>query len=230
MVLTADVLTKIINIGQTQMGVPYSLGSAAGRSSWTAAKQAYFDCSGFVAWTYFQATGIQLPAYTDSLAHDSRLQQVSTPSVGDIVLFHEPYGGAQWGHTAIYAGNGQVLESGSVDASRSAVNIMPLLGGAHRPEFFHLKGITDGSSIVTPIPGEIITIDPVPGQTPIPGQATAPATVGVAPSGTQLGSVGGLPLNIPSGLVLGLLGALLLILGAMLFGNQLKAQVEATIT
>jgi hypothetical protein len=63
----------------------------------------------------------------------------------------------------------------------------------------------------------------------LPTTSTTTAQSGVAPGQTQLGTVGSLPINIPSGLVLALLGIALLLLGAILLISNTQNKVKNTV-
>src|SRR5699024_5803178 len=67
----------------------------------------YFDCSGFVSWSYSQE-GVSLPASTGGLANSGKKVSYSEAQPGDLVFF-DTY--KKNGHVGIYLGNGQFIGS-----------------------------------------------------------------------------------------------------------------------
>jgi len=103
------------------------------------------------------------------------------------------------------------------------------------PQFQSIIGQVQASILQSggtdiPLPSQTDTFDPSPGgvfggsvgQIPIGNQASALA------QGVKLGSIAGQPIVIPTGLVIGLLGVLLLILGALIFSSQLNLNLPKT--
>lgn len=106
----------IIATGKTQLGVPYVFG---GDTPGVA-----FDCSGFVQYA-FNAHGFDLP-------HSAAMQsQLGTPVAksdlrpGDLVFLHGTYTSGV-SHVAIYIGNNQVLQAGTMGTRE--VKISTLFG------------------------------------------------------------------------------------------------------
>lgn len=73
-----------------------------------------------------------------------------------------------------------------------------------------------------PIPGIAQPSTPTTGETVVPGNAIVqtPPTGGIS-----AGKIGAFEISLPTGLIIGLLGAFLLLLGALLFGFNVKAKV-----
>lgn len=66
-----------------------------------------WDCSGMVRWTYEQF-GLELPHSANKQAHIG--QRVSTPKLGDIVVFAYK-GSTNFYHSAIYIGKGKIVNA-----------------------------------------------------------------------------------------------------------------------
>jgi len=104
-------------------------GGTGGRTDFGAAPKS-FDCSGFVAWAFYKASGgtVKLPAYTDSIASSPLVHPITAGDAkpGDLVLYKfsdsgQP--GVRYPHVAIFAGNGNVLQSGG---NAHSVNTAPV--------------------------------------------------------------------------------------------------------
>jgi peptidoglycan DL-endopeptidase CwlO len=81
-------------LARQYIGTPYVWGGAT--------PAAGFDCSGLVQYVYGRL-GVSLPRTSAQMR--SVGYAVSTPRVGDLVLFDD------YGHVAIYAGNGRIVEA-----------------------------------------------------------------------------------------------------------------------
>jgi cell wall-associated NlpC family hydrolase len=94
-----SVYQKIMTVAQNQKGKPYVFG-AAGPSA--------FDCSGLTQYVYNHATGISLPHHAGWQSQRGHRVSRANAHRGDLVFF---YSGGSVYHTAIYAGNGYIVEA-----------------------------------------------------------------------------------------------------------------------
>ena len=89
---------KLLSYAKTFRGVPYRHGAAGPKG---------FDCSGLVYWAY-RANGVKVPRVTTDQARAGR--EVSTPLVGDIMVFRTGQSGTGL-HTGLYAGGSKFVHS-----------------------------------------------------------------------------------------------------------------------
>ena len=99
----------LLDVAQSLIGMPYSLGGPLGRSPGTASA---CDCSGFVSYVFGQ-NGISLTAYTDTMYGQTQPDQANPPPFGDLLFYQyadpaQP--GTQFPHVAIALGNGQTID------------------------------------------------------------------------------------------------------------------------
>lgn len=100
----------VIAKGETKLHTPYLWGGKGPNS---------FDCSGFVAWCWWEAAGVHVPSYTDSIAqlivsgYGESIPK-GHEQLGDLVLYKPNPGQpeARYGHVALWAGPKKVLECG----------------------------------------------------------------------------------------------------------------------
>jgi cell wall-associated NlpC family hydrolase len=126
---------SVIDVGSTAIGSKYVWGGAGGRSNFDP-NFAGSDCSGFVAWAYNQATGLKLPAQTQSLYGSTMGISQSEASPGDLVMYNMGQG-AHMEHVGIYMGNGMMLHDSSINPN-GGVDVTPLWKGA---EFRRVPGV-----------------------------------------------------------------------------------------
>jgi cell wall-associated NlpC family hydrolase len=139
---SGDLANRLSSVFQSVAGLPYSFGSAGGRSDFSD-KPAAFDCSGFVSWLFNRATGgqVQLPAFTDAIAQSPNVEQVDNPQPGDLVLyrFHDPgQPGVTYPHVAVYAGDGKIWQAGGLAGAGVNQGSVDEFPGA---TFFRVKGV-----------------------------------------------------------------------------------------
>ena len=79
-------------------GVTYVLGAAG---------PDHFDCSGYTAWCYREAYGIELPHFTDSQYAMCEEITEEEAQPGDLVFMNGS--GSSWGHVGLYYGDGKCL-------------------------------------------------------------------------------------------------------------------------
>ena len=92
-------MKKVIKYLKTRVGKTAYVFSGASPRGW--------DCSGLVRWTY-ERFGIELPHSANKQGHLGK--RVSKPKLGDIVVF--AYNGyTSFYHSAIYIGNGQIINA-----------------------------------------------------------------------------------------------------------------------
>jgi cell wall-associated NlpC family hydrolase len=117
---------EILTLAKKFIGTQYIFGSAAGRSDFGKTPAA-FDCSGFVSWLIYRATGKKLPAYTGSQVNlGQRIPSVGKAKPGD-QLFFDTY--QQYGHSGLYLGNGKFIHA----SSSGGVKISNLSSYPYRP-------------------------------------------------------------------------------------------------
>ena len=100
----------VIEKGATKLHTPYL---------WGGKGPDRFDCSGFVAWCWWEAAGVYVPSFTDSIAQmimSGKGESIAKghEQVGDLVLYkHDPnQPRTVYGHVALWAGPNRVLECG----------------------------------------------------------------------------------------------------------------------
>lgn len=92
-------MKKVIKYLKTRVGKTSYVFSGSSPRGW--------DCSGLVRWTY-ERFGIELPHSANKQGHLGK--RVSKPKLGDIVVF--AYNGyTSFYHSAIYIGNGQIINA-----------------------------------------------------------------------------------------------------------------------
>lgn len=135
-------MPTLLDLFNSVKGTTYHMGSVGGRSDF-GPHPPLFDCSGFVAWAFYRATGgaVKLPAFTDSIASSPLVERVSgPPQKGDIVLYdaRDPdQPGVRYEHTAIYDGAGGVIQAGGIahNVNRGPINELP------NPTYWRVKGV-----------------------------------------------------------------------------------------
>jgi cell wall-associated NlpC family hydrolase len=95
-------LKKVVNYLTTRVHKTAYVFSGSSISGW--------DCSGLVRYTY-KRLGITLPHSANKQGHTG--QRVSTPKVGDIVVFAYP-GSKSFYHSAIYLGNNLIINANAM--------------------------------------------------------------------------------------------------------------------
>jgi cell wall-associated NlpC family hydrolase len=103
-----------VEAARSKLGADYIMGSAGPDS---------FDCSGLVQWSYEQA-GVEVPRTSyDQLAAGTPVS-MDELQPGDLVSF---YGG---GHSALYAGDGQVIHAATegTGVTMTPISYMPVTG------------------------------------------------------------------------------------------------------
>jgi len=128
-------MTGLLNTAADQVGSKYVWGGAGGRSNFDP-NFVGSDCSGFVAWAYNQATGLKLPAQTQSMFQNTANVRASDAMPGDLV-FYNMGEGAHMEHVGIYAGNGMMIHDSSINPN-GGVDITPLWQGA---QFRRVNGV-----------------------------------------------------------------------------------------
>lgn len=106
------------------IGTPYVFGSAGGRSDFT--NPSSFDCSGFISYVWFKATGKKLPAYTGDLVRLGRSIPRGKIQAGDAIFFSTYQ---QNGHVGMALGNGKFIHA----SSSGAVKISSLADYPYKP-------------------------------------------------------------------------------------------------
>ncbi|MEU7630027.1 C40 family peptidase [Nocardia sp. NPDC049220] len=103
-----------VEAARSKLGSDYVFGSAGPDA---------FDCSGLVQWSYDQA-GVEVPRTSYSQLAAGTPVAIDDLQPGDMVSF---YGG---GHSALYAGDGQVIHAATegVGVTMSPISQMPVTG------------------------------------------------------------------------------------------------------
>lgn len=100
-----DEQAKVVKTAQQQLGIPYVWGGASPSQG--------FDCSGLVQYVYKTAVNYTMPRVTTDQQNQGQrvdydgIQDVDNLKPGDVVF----YGYPSSYHTAIYVGNGQIIQS-----------------------------------------------------------------------------------------------------------------------
>ena len=97
---------RLLNTAQKYVGTPYTWGGNTPETG--------FDCSGFTKYV-FAKQGIALPRTSREQAHAGRAVAVDFGAMipGDLMFFAEP--NEEISHVAIYAGDGQLIQSSSAN-------------------------------------------------------------------------------------------------------------------
>ncbi|WP_375336009.1 C40 family peptidase [Nocardia sp. SYP-A9097] len=105
---------RAVEAARTKLGASYRMG-AVGPDA--------FDCSGLVQWSYREA-GVEVPRTSYSQLAAGTPVSVDELQPGDLVSF---YGG---GHSALYAGDGQVIHASTYGqgVKLSPIDNMPITG------------------------------------------------------------------------------------------------------
>lgn len=106
-------LTRIVELGKTQIGKPYS-GPIVGQPDSARWGNPGFDCSSFASWLVSEVTGgaIVLPGFTDAIY--DRCEWVQSPQPGDLVFYHYPDSsqpGVTYPHMGIWLSPTEVLDA-----------------------------------------------------------------------------------------------------------------------
>jgi len=115
---------------------PYVWGGAQGRTDYNSDIFSGGDCSGFVSWIYYKATGKKLPAYVADLVDNKISTQIdaSMASPGDLVAYN-PHGAADEQHVGIYSRPGYMIDEST--ASGGGVQERAIRSGA---EYYRVNG------------------------------------------------------------------------------------------
>lgn len=97
---------------RSKLGAPYVFGGTGPNS---------FDCSGLVQWAYRQA-GVQVPRTSYSQLASGTPVPLEELQPGDVISYS---GG---GHSALYAGDGQVIHAATVTVEMSPLGYSPITG------------------------------------------------------------------------------------------------------
>lgn len=97
---------------RSKLGAPYVTGGTGPNS---------FDCSGLVQWAYRQA-GVQVPRTSWSQLSAGTAVPLDQLRVGDVISYS---GG---GHSALYAGEGQVIHAATSTVEISPMSYSPVVG------------------------------------------------------------------------------------------------------
>jgi cell wall-associated NlpC family hydrolase len=127
--------TDLLREGNKYIGTPYVWGGGRGGTLANGT-----DCSAFTSQVYKQFTGgkVNLTPYTDAQFNET--YAVDQPRIGDLVFYEggdQP--GTRFGHVAIYAGAGQVLDAST--RSAGGVEYRPLYINGMTPIFRRPYGV-----------------------------------------------------------------------------------------
>lgn len=117
--------SRIVASAKRFIGLPYL---------WAGTSAYGFDCSGFT-YTLFRRFGIGMPRDADRQALHGTPVAASALRPGDLVFFATNGGTGTVHHVAIYAGNGDIIESPNTGAAVRVVALAPRMGefaGARR--------------------------------------------------------------------------------------------------
>ncbi|WP_194819689.1 C40 family peptidase [Nocardia sp. XZ_19_385] len=103
---------RALQAAESQIGTPYV---------WGGSQPGGFDCSGLVQWSYGQE-GVDMPRTSEQQENVGTPVALEDAQPGDVVIYN---GGS---HTALYAGNGQVVHapSSGQDVTYAPVDQMPI--------------------------------------------------------------------------------------------------------
>lgn len=163
---------SILDVAKSAIGSKYQWGGAGGRTSFDP-NFVGSDCSGFVAWAYYNATGIKLPAFTGSIYQVTKSISKADAKPGDIIMWGMQNSSPEEQHTGIYLGGNSWIHDSSVNPD-GGVQITPLWDGV---EFRRVPGV-DASAT----PQHPTFAPPAPASTPAPPPAQpGPQTATQAP-------------------------------------------------
>jgi cell wall-associated NlpC family hydrolase len=117
--------SRIVASARRFTGLPYL---------WAGTSAYGFDCSGFT-YTLFRRFGISIPRDADRQALHGTPVAASSLRPGDLVFFATNGGSGIIHHVAVYAGNGDIIESPNTGAAVRVVALAPRMGefaGARR--------------------------------------------------------------------------------------------------
>jgi cell wall-associated NlpC family hydrolase len=97
---------------RSKLGAPYASGGTGPNT---------FDCSGLVKWAYQQA-GVEVPRTSWSQLSAGTAVPLDQLRVGDVISYS---GG---GHSALYAGDGQVIHAATTTVEVSPMSYSPVVG------------------------------------------------------------------------------------------------------
>lgn len=155
------ILNRVIELGQSQAGKPYS-GPIVNEPESSRWGDPGFDCSSFVSWLYQQATGgaIHLTGFTDAAYGQCEWRQ--NPEPGDVVFYHyddASQTGVRFPHMGIWLSKTDVLDCRYPMGVGVHKHITPVSGADGRfRQTMRPKGLA--SVAVTPAPA------PAPGPDP----------------------------------------------------------------
>lgn len=91
-----------------------------------------------------------------------------------------------------------------------------------------------GGIQIGPLPVPNLPTLPIPGNPPAPSvpanpSIPSPPTGGTVAPDTNVGNIGPFPVNVPTGLIVGLMGVVLLLLGVLLFSFNIRYQAMSAI-
>ncbi|MFI6312404.1 C40 family peptidase [Nocardia fusca] len=101
-----------VSAARSKLGAPYVFGGTGPNA---------FDCSGLVQWAYQQA-GVQVPRTSWSQLSAGTPVPLDQLRVGDVISYS---GG---GHSALYAGDGQVIHAATSTVEISPLSYSPVVG------------------------------------------------------------------------------------------------------
>lgn len=113
---TTDLQNKAIEAGKTQLGIPYSWGGGdldgPSRGFGRGANTVGFDCSSYVRYAYYQASGgdVTMPRTASLQQKWSGMKDIKRDDLqpGDLIFFGNPAT-----HVAMYVGNGKIMHAPS---------------------------------------------------------------------------------------------------------------------
>lgn len=84
-----------------------------------------WDCSGLTRW-FYEGLGIEIPHSANKQSREG--VQVSTPKLGDIVLFDYQSNAKMFDHAGIYIGDGKMIHSGGKKGDRTEIQDVSTYG------------------------------------------------------------------------------------------------------
>ena len=108
---TNSQIEKVIAAAKSQLGMPYVYGGG-----YTKSNPSGFDCSGLVAWAYYQI-GIKLKSSSGKQGTDdtyTKITSIASLKRGDYLCFKSERGSSNTTtHTALYLGGGEFIHASS---------------------------------------------------------------------------------------------------------------------